>query len=283
MDHRYKKFLTVVQSGSFSAAAKKLRVSQPAITIAIASLEHSLKTKLIIRNRRTIQLTPDGEIVYASAQRIAKETESMKALLSAQTDKPVAQVGLIDSIAHLLYTSPKDSPVLANVEVMVDNSMRIINDLVSGALDAGFITGQPKPLSANISTYKLEDEKFVFVSAPTNISEGPISVISDWLAFNQDSTTYAHFMREFVKNNLSVTPTFYSTSMELLRDMAVAGNGTALLPLHFVQSLLDSGKLAVVQTVPLRRPIWLIARKNTDQSTIFDQLVRRVNDMLARP
>jgi DNA-binding transcriptional LysR family regulator len=51
MDHRYKKFLAVAETGSFSAAAKKLHVTQPAITLAIGSLERAFGVKLYTRKK----------------------------------------------------------------------------------------------------------------------------------------------------------------------------------------------------------------------------------------
>lgn len=282
MDQRYKKFLKVVEFGSFSAAAKQLRVSQPAITIAIASLEHSLDTKLLLRNRHSIELTSAGKIVHAAALRIQAEIESMHSQLHGGLSTPVAHVGLIDSIAHLLYASPKEKPLLSNIEVMVDNSVRIINDLVNGVIDFGFITGQPEPLAGNIATYKLHDEPFVFVTSPAHAPNGVVSEIPEWLAFNQESTTYRHFVYQFKKRRLNVTPTFYSTSLDLLKDMAIAGNGIALLPMHFVQTSLDNGLLTVVDVAPLYRPIWIISRKDGAKPTLFEPLAAKINELLAR-
>lgn len=281
MDQRYKKLVAVVEFGSFSAAAKQLRVSQPAITIAIASLERSLGKKLLIRNRQTVKLTPEGEVVYASALRIREEIDSMQSLLHGDAKTPLTHVGLIDSIAHLLYASPKEKILLSNIEVMVDNSVRIINDLISGSIDFGLITGQPRPLANDITAHKLHDEQFIFVTAPTNAAVGPANTIRDWLAFNQDSTTYKHFMHQFKKKRLKVTPSFYSTSMDLLKDMAIAGNGTALLPVHFVQPALDNGLLVEVDVEPLYRPIWIITKKDGAQTTLFEPLVTKINELLA--
>lgn len=281
MDQRYRKFMKVVELGSFSAAAKQLRVSQPAITIAIASLERALGKKLLLRKRQAIELTPEGEIVYASSQRLNAEIEDMQRQLNADGGAPVAHIGLIDSIAHLLYASPKERTLLTNIEVMVDNSVRIINDLTSGAIDFGFITGQPEPLGDDITSYKLHDESFVFVASPSHAPAAKVSEIPDWLAFNQDSTTFRHFTYQFKKHRLNVTPKFYSTSMDLLKDMAIAGNGTALLPDHFVRAAIDNGLLVVVRTAPLHRPIWIITRKDVAKPAIFEPLLVRINELLA--
>lgn len=282
MDHRYKKFLTLVECGSFSAAAKQLRVSQPAITIAIASLERSLGKKLLDRNKHTVQLTADGEIVLQTAKRLDREVERMHEALKTSAYKRRTHVGLIDSLAHLLFASAADKSVLENIEVMVDNSRRIMQDLAEKKIDLGLITGQTSPPTGELTYHKLHDEAFVFVAAPSLVPHKYVSQIPNWLAFNQDSTTYRHFVNQFKKSGLHVTPTFYSTSLDLLKDMAIAGNGTALLPRHFVQNAIDNKLLSIVKTVPMYRPIWVVSRKEESEENSLRILASQVDALLTR-
>jgi len=280
MDHRYRKFLAVAETGSFSAAAKKLHVSQPAITLAIASLERAFGTRLFIRGKYMVELTPAGDIVARAAKNIAVETEKMRIGLDAVAAGKQYQIGIIDSIAHLLYASPKETNLLQDMEVMVDNSRQIISEIEADKIDAGRITGQPASLSKDIAVHKLHNEEFVFVTAPRVASAGLVTHIDDWLAFNQDSTSFRHFSKQFKKLGLQVDPVFYSTSMELLKEMAVAGKGTALLPRHMIQDSVDNGMLAIIKTKPLYRPIWVIMRKE-NQSGIMNRLSSRINNLLA--
>lgn len=281
MDHRYKKFLTLVEAGSFSAAAKQLRVSQPAMTIAIASLERSLGKKLLLRKKHTVQLTADGDIVLRAAKAVDHEIERMHAALRTSAMKRRVHVGLIDSIAHLLFASAADKSVLENIEIMVDNSRRIMQDLADKKIDYGLITGQPAPLPSDFTIHKLHDEPFVFVASPALAPAKPVTAISNWLAFNQDSTTYRHFVRQFKKAGLQVAPTFYSTSLDLLKDMAIAGNGVALLPYHFVEDALQNKLLQVVKTEALYRPIWAISRRDETTVSGLTALTTQVETLLS--
>jgi DNA-binding transcriptional LysR family regulator len=281
MDHRYRKFLAVAETGSFSAAAKKLHVTQPAITIAVTSLELSLGVKLYVRRKAPIQLTPEGQIVAESARVIEKEVEKMRSNLHHEYSSPSQRVGLIDSIAHLLYSSPSERLLLSSVEVMVDNSKRILRDLTSGSIEVGVITGQLMPLGPDINVRKLHNEEFVFVAQAQKIEAGSAKRIDDWLATNQDSTSYQHFTKLFLQKDLSVTPIFYSSSMELLRDMALAGKGTALLPRHIVQRAINDGSLEVVKTKPLYRPIWAVSRRDT-AATLMKLFASHISSLLEK-
>lgn len=62
-------FLTVVETGSFTAAARKLNCTQPAVSSQIASLEASLGLSLFERGRDLV-LTPSGESFLPYVRRI---------------------------------------------------------------------------------------------------------------------------------------------------------------------------------------------------------------------
>jgi DNA-binding transcriptional LysR family regulator len=278
MDSRYRKFLALAESGSFSAAARSLHVTQPAITLAIASLEHALGVRLYVRRSRPILLTPEGQIVVDTARRMTAEHTRMVTMLQKGTPPDRIRIGLIDSIAHLLYASDDERRFLSGADVMVDNSRRILSDIRKGRIDLGVITGQPVALGAGMVVHKLHDEEFLFVAAPERVGSYAIHEIDDWLATNPGSTTYKHFLKLFKREHLSVTPIFHSASMELLRDMAIAGKGTALLPGHIVEAALKTGTLAVVQTGPVTRPIWLVTQAYPAE--VLAAFAQRLNGLL---
>ncbi len=68
-DCKIRAFLTVVQEGSFTRAAKKLGITQPAVSTQIAALEKNLGKVLFYRGPE-LSLTPSGEAFLSYAQRI---------------------------------------------------------------------------------------------------------------------------------------------------------------------------------------------------------------------
>ena len=63
-------FLVVIESGSFSAAAERLHLSQPAVSLQVRQLEKSLNAPLIERVGRTAKPTAAGAALLAHAQQI---------------------------------------------------------------------------------------------------------------------------------------------------------------------------------------------------------------------
>jgi DNA-binding transcriptional LysR family regulator len=73
-------FVTVVEEGSFSAAARKLRRVQSAISTAMGNLEEQLGVTLWDRSTKIAKLTPQGRAVLAASRRVLVEVDSLKQL-----------------------------------------------------------------------------------------------------------------------------------------------------------------------------------------------------------
>jgi DNA-binding transcriptional LysR family regulator len=72
-------FATVAQLGSFTGAAKRLHVSQPALTVQIRNLEESLGVRLFDRNTRTVSLTRMGRELLPALERILRDLDAVVA------------------------------------------------------------------------------------------------------------------------------------------------------------------------------------------------------------
>ncbi|AUZ04025.1 MULTISPECIES: LysR family transcriptional regulator [Vitreoscilla] len=70
-------FVTTVESGSFSEAARRLGKAQSAVSTAIALLEADLGVDLFDRSRRQVRLTPAGEILLLEAQELLSQVQSL--------------------------------------------------------------------------------------------------------------------------------------------------------------------------------------------------------------
>jgi len=86
-DRRLRVFYTVVKSGSFTRAAEKLGMTQPAVTFQIKQLEEHFDTTLIDRSHRKLRLTPAGEIVFAYAERMILLDDELETRISELTQE----------------------------------------------------------------------------------------------------------------------------------------------------------------------------------------------------
>lgn len=74
-------FLAVAQTLSFAQACIRLHLSQPAVSLAIKSLEDSLGGALLVRTTRSVALTPEGEVLLPIARRLLADWDNTEELL----------------------------------------------------------------------------------------------------------------------------------------------------------------------------------------------------------
>ncbi|AKF05504.1 LysR family transcriptional regulator [Sandaracinus amylolyticus] len=92
-------FVTIADEGSFSAAARKLRRVQSAISHAIATLEDQLGLELFDRSARLPKLTEQGRLVLAHARRVLASAEDLRTLAQGLVGGLEPSVGLaVDAI-----------------------------------------------------------------------------------------------------------------------------------------------------------------------------------------
>lgn len=81
-DKRLSVFAAVAECGGFTAAAHRLKMSQPAVSQCIAQLEAEVGEALFRRERNAVSLTPGGSVFYRYALRILSLYDSLGAELS---------------------------------------------------------------------------------------------------------------------------------------------------------------------------------------------------------
>src|ERR1700760_4830248 len=72
--------IRVVETGSFSAASRQLKVRQPAVSKAIAQLEERLGVRLLLRSTKGLTATEAGQVFYQRAKRTVAEADEAELL-----------------------------------------------------------------------------------------------------------------------------------------------------------------------------------------------------------
>ncbi|HKF68811.1 MAG TPA: LysR family transcriptional regulator [Vicinamibacterales bacterium] len=80
--HHLREFVAIAESGSFSKAARRLRIAQPPLSRHIRSLEHELGVKLFVRTATGVEITPEGSLLLAQARVVLDDTSALLELAS---------------------------------------------------------------------------------------------------------------------------------------------------------------------------------------------------------
>ncbi|MAU94691.1 MAG: DNA-binding transcriptional regulator OxyR [Fulvimarina sp.] len=161
-------FQALVEARHFGRAARRLNISQPALSGQIAQLEAEMQAALFRREPTGVSLTADGELVADRVRRILAEVRELESLAdrSAGLLGRRIRVGMIATVAP--YLLPRLLPLLANtfqnLECQVRESVteKLMADLLSGEIDCAVIA-LPLPVEdrREVETIELFDDPFL--------------------------------------------------------------------------------------------------------------------------
>lgn len=164
-------FAAVVHEGSFSRAAQRLYMTQPAVSQHIQSLEAGLGVKLFRRGQRGVVLTPPGETLYEYTQRILKlvaEAESAVTQVENLASGQI-QIGATPGVAVYLLPDWVNGfraryPNLSTT-LQTDITPGISAGILSSRLELGFVEGELESSNpARLASIPLQEiELFVVV------------------------------------------------------------------------------------------------------------------------
>lgn len=267
MEERLKKFVVLVNAGTFTQAAKELHISQPALTNMIQKLEAELKAPLLVRPSKKISLTAAGELALEQGKSLLLLDKNFKdELAHLGGGKPAFNVGCIDSLAYhsiaaRLLDGLEDRTQLT---LTIQNSNEILRSLLRGQLDIGIIVEQEDSLP-ELARYKLGRESFALVCAPSREEEFQNTLkqnyLPDFLSYNRDSNTFRVLEVQFAEAEVGFEPKIFSTNPSVLLQLAAQGKGVATLPSTML-SQVPASKIRRLKTdFKLTRPITAYWRK----------------------
>ncbi|MEA3114161.1 MAG: hypothetical protein QOG58_3960, partial [Caballeronia sp.] len=137
-------FVTVVDAGSFSAAARRLKLGQPAVSKAIAQLEEHLGARLLLRSTRGLAPTDAGQRFYEHARRAIDEADQAEQSVRESSDglSGRLRIGAAVTFARLhvlpaLKTFLDQHPKLSIDIILDDRSVDLLEQGVDVALRMG--------------------------------------------------------------------------------------------------------------------------------------------------
>lgn len=144
--HQMEYLKALAQFGSFSLAAKKLKLTQPALSLQIAKLEDELGFRLLDRRKRPLELTPEGEIFYQKALDILLKVQELNRVTADMGEQISGQLklGIIPTLAPYLVPMfindlNKNYPQL-KIEISELKTEEIIHELKMGSIDCGILS-----------------------------------------------------------------------------------------------------------------------------------------------
>src|SRR3954447_16908744 len=143
-------FVAVVEHGSFSLAAEQLGVTQPAVSLAVRSLEKRLGEKLLDRSGRRVEPTAAGLAVLSRAQRILQLEAEIATTLQEESEtlggrlEVGASTGPGTRLVPLLLVGFRRAHPDVTVALRVEATQTVIDRVLARELELG-VVGAAKP------------------------------------------------------------------------------------------------------------------------------------------
>lgn len=233
-------FVALARERHFRRAAERCGVSQPTLSAGIGALEAALGVRLVARDRRFVDLTPEGEATLPFAQQMLADHDSML-FAAGQRSRGLSgrlSVGVIPAampaVGALAPALAVAHPLL-ELSILSLNSREIERGLAARSLDAGVTYLENEPLSGVIGvTFYGEHYLFAtpaegaFAAHPSitwaQAAAAPLGLLS--LDMQNRRILDAHLARI----GLSVSPRATANSYVALLSMIRLGGLSSILP-----------------------------------------------------
>jgi DNA-binding transcriptional LysR family regulator len=261
-------FLQVAELQSVSAAARRLHLTQPAVTKQIRALEAALECTLLERAGRGIRLTPAGELLAEYGRRSAAVLEEFRQVLGdlqqGKSGKLSIGAGVTTSVLLLpswLRELGRRFPGI-DVSVRTGTSHEVEAWVAAAELDLGFVTSEPR--RGELVARPVFEEEIVLVVEPAAGRRERVRLEDLPLILFPRATGFRSYLEQrWLERGLSPQVKMETDSVEAIKSFVAVGLGASFLPLSTVEEELRRGVLARVTALgmgPLRRRTTLIRR-----------------------
>jgi DNA-binding transcriptional LysR family regulator len=254
--HAMELFVRVVETGSFSAAARDLRMGQPAVSKTIAALEERLGVRLLVRSSRQLRPTEAGEAFYERARRTLAEADEAEQAASGLGAGLSGRLRVCAPVTFgRLHVAPKlgefldAHPALRLELVMDDRRIDLVEENIDVALRLGALA------DSSLTARKLATSERLVVASPAYLArKGEPKTPSDLVA--HEAVSYSHqavgdqWRLRRGSTEISVRPPsrLSFTAAEGFREGILAGLGVANVPRWMMSAELGTGAVQALLT-----------------------------------
>jgi len=263
-------FVAVVESGSFSSAAKRLHRTPSAISKQISLLEQKLNVLLFDRNTRSLEITEAGTLYYRHCKAICDQINEAETSLKDYAGEPsgslnitwpnaVSYSPLVDAVAAFTQRYP-------DINVKINVAINVLN-VVDEQIDFAFRAGPPSDQS--MVAVPLFDIEPIFCASPEFVerygnpesmealADMPMILHSDFNLVQKARNLFPALRSIDIKSQNASNDT--ATNINLVKQ----GMGTTFLFRHMVTRELEDGSL--IQLLPNiglpKAPVFMMFQK----------------------
>lgn len=281
-------FVEVIRLQSFSEVAKKLSISQPAVSFQIQKLERDLGVRLIDRSQKSITMTEAGKRLLRFANAVEEERSHLLHDIDQLRQEVTGDLIIAASTIPGEFLLP---PILSEfkarhptigIQVAVSDSLAVINGVQSGTYEVGFCGMAPQNHETEV--IKIAEDEIVLIVFPEHpfAQRQDVSLMEirgEPLIFREETSgTQRNLESRLLKAGVDLGQ--YKPKLILGTTQAVVSAVEARVGIAFVSSLaikksvaLDLVKVVKVEGLKLPRDFFCIYRKERMVSRLLEEFI----------
>jgi len=247
-------FIAIAESGTFTAGAARVHITQAAISMQIRQLETELGAKVFVRAPRHVILTEAGEHLLHRARQILREhdaaVDEIAELAGAERGRlrigSASAMVLTEQLPGILKDLRKQHP-RAEVSVVSGTSDALVQQIVAGELDIAFVS---LPVDVRgIQTERLGEDQLVAIASPRHKLAKHKTISAYTLAGEKlilgerGGNTRRLINNFFAQAGVSLKITMELSRQAAIRRMVEEDMGVGIVPLQSVKDDVEKGRL----------------------------------------
>ena len=290
----YKVFYFVAKNQSFTKAAEKLFVSQPAITQNIKKLEDELGRKLFYRTNKGIKLTEEGKNLYnylqSSIEILSNAEDKFKQYADMETGTIKIRTGRSNARAVLYEPLKAFMKAYPKIEIELTlgphkESLRMLNN---GEIDIVILNLPFEVDMQNVETMNLVEKEYVFAMTKKYKEENNvvINTLSDVNKYNliasTRETTYRRILEKYLPENEKLNIKYQIMMEAFKKEMLLEDLGIVFIRKDDVEKEVEEGIVEIIDVIdePLTAEIGLAVLKKDIRSFATQKLLDYMKDFL---
>ena len=237
-----RQFVTIAELGSYRRAAEALHIAQPALSVSIQKLEHSVGALLLERGAKGVSLTPAGAALMEDARRALFHAD--QARLSARRvalgELGRLRLGFVGSATYMLL--PRTLPAFRRrypdvaLELREDSTVRLAEMLRANEIDAALVRG-PLAEDSSLSSWEVERDSLILaLPAAHPLAGGPVALQAvrsePFVIYAPGKVPGLHGVAQALCRKAGFSPRISQEAIQVqtLVSLVASGLGVALVP-----------------------------------------------------
>ncbi len=285
----FKIFADLVQTKSFSQAAKINGITQSAVSQQLRAMENHFKILIVDRSQKQFKLTNEGKKLHESSneilnlyERLNCELQEMKKVISGNIRvSTIYSVGLHELppfMKKFLQSFPN-----VNVHLEYRRSNLVYEDVLHNIVDMGIVAYPTKNRELEYIPF-LEDELVVVCSPDHELAkrnEVNLNEISEhsYIGFDNDIPTRKATDQIFRDLSINVLPVMEFDNIETVKRAVEINAGIAIVPRGTIKQEIEKGLLVSLnfEGHKFTRPIYIIHRKGRVLTPAMEKFINLLN------